>query len=624
MQNINIKNKTPVCENFWGQSAVYHCYAEMPDEEGRNYTPQLAQIEADRVIKMGVKVVRTFYKWWAWDAEKQEWNWENAECKALYRWLQRLKQGGVAVALNACWCCSGDVNGVGGFNGCPPWADRENWEKSVQGYADFISETVHQLIEVRGFTNIKILTLFTEPQNGRPAPGKPPITRENWLSMYETYYDCVVAADAALRRDNRRDKVLLMGPNEGSTATSLMVKWMAENLPEGVLDIYSSHNYQWLQEIEEEPENNGWTVATATPGGRIYQLATLKPNTEYEVKMTCRVLCNDLLHLSGSVAFGAFSGTEAPQAGGQPTTRLNQASVKLVEAGEFSAQNRTFSMKFCSGNATSANITVFCDLKAVPFTFKLEKLELICCESGKSLLKNSIFADGADGYNFVCMDYTCSDAALLWMRWAQTGLNYVPKGKPYFFDEFNIGFNKDHSWENHGAYLVNGAVALMNTGVATPILWTLFDQQWPNSHTTNPDCFVDGDHRWGLAPLLTRSLVPYKSYYAYALLSRFTGGPGSKVYAGVGANGLHAVLNVMADGNATVVVVNCRSQKKDFTLQFEQPVNYTFHRHCFNPKTVEPNEKADLILADKTLDPVTETLSDSIAPYSVTVYTTLK
>ena len=81
MQNINIKNKTPVCENFWGQSAVYHCYAEMPDEEGRNYTPQLAQIEADRVIKMGVKVVRTFYKWWAWDAEKQEWNWENAECR---------------------------------------------------------------------------------------------------------------------------------------------------------------------------------------------------------------------------------------------------------------------------------------------------------------------------------------------------------------------------------------------------------------------------------------------------------------------------------------------------------------------------------------------------------------
>ena len=95
------------------------------------------------------------------------------------------------------------------------------------------------------------------------------------------------------------------------------------------------------------------------------------------------------------------------------------------------------------------------------------------------------------------------------------------------------------------------------------------------------------------------------------------------MYAGVGANGLHAVLNVMVNGNATVVVVNCHSQKKDFTLQFEQPVNYTFNRHCFNPKTVEPNEKADLILADKTLDPVTETLSD-IAPYSVTVYTTLK
>ena len=73
-----------------------------------------------------------------------------------------------------------------------------------------------------------------------------------------------------------------------------------------------------------------------------------------------------------------------------------------------------------------------------------------------------------------------------------------------------------------------------------------------------------------------------------------------------------------------MVVVNCRPQEKEFTLQFEQPVLYTFNRHRFNPKTVEPNEKAELILADKTLEPVTETLSDSIAPYSVTVYTTLK
>lgn len=74
-----------------GNNAVYHGYAGMPDDAGRVYSEELCELEADRAATLGVRVVRTFYKWYAWDAEKQVWNWESEKMQAFYRWLDRLK-----------------------------------------------------------------------------------------------------------------------------------------------------------------------------------------------------------------------------------------------------------------------------------------------------------------------------------------------------------------------------------------------------------------------------------------------------------------------------------------------------------------------------------------------------
>lgn len=74
-----------------GNNAVYHGYAGMPDDAGRVYSEELCELEADRAATLGVRVVRTLYKWYAWDAEKQVWNWESEKMQAFYRWLDRLK-----------------------------------------------------------------------------------------------------------------------------------------------------------------------------------------------------------------------------------------------------------------------------------------------------------------------------------------------------------------------------------------------------------------------------------------------------------------------------------------------------------------------------------------------------
>ena len=55
--------------NFYGNGAVYHGYAGMPDADGRVYSKEQCNMEA----------------------ETNTWNWENKEMTAFYHWLQRMK-----------------------------------------------------------------------------------------------------------------------------------------------------------------------------------------------------------------------------------------------------------------------------------------------------------------------------------------------------------------------------------------------------------------------------------------------------------------------------------------------------------------------------------------------------
>jgi len=154
-------------------------------------------------------------------------------------------------------------------------------------------------------------------------------------------------------------------------------------------------------------------------------------------------------------------------------------------------------------------------------------------------------------------------------------------------------------------------------------LWTLFDQQWPNNHATNSDSFYDGDHRCGVASLLSRSLIPHKSYYAFSLISKYVDS-GSKVYEGVGKECLHTTMSVSKNGDITIIVVNGKDVGEEFKINFEKSLEgVSFNCHIFNPETCVPDEKAEIIGSSKVLNSVTNSLSDYIAPYGVTVYTTL-
>lgn len=615
MNFLHIKNSVPKQTDFWGNGAVYHCFAEEPDEDGRQYSADLAELEADRAAALGLKVVRSFYSWYAYEPETGNWNWENDRMQGLYKWLKRMKDRSISVLLNVGWCTYHDVFATS-WNGKSPFAVAGNWPKSCENYGDWVSENVHQLIELRGFDNIKAFVLFTEPQR---------LSGCEQEQIYRYWLDCVKAAHDALVRDGRRNKIMLMGPNEGGTPVSDMVGWASKNGVEKYIDIFSSHEYQQFQNIPQKYVQSGLTAACGyVAGSRIFQDLQL-PVGSYCAKMTLlQEKTQDIS--SGKIYFGLFAKeyNNIITNEGHPSPAAMPGSVCTLDQRELTACYKTVDFCFTVPQQTNGKFGVFFDVKN-PGVLMVESLHLINLKTGQEQLENPCFgADVLDPYrgweNVWCSGTT--DSYYDFYRWARNGLRYVPKGKKYCFDEYNVLFSRDNSRKEHGAEIITAAVALMNAGVNCSLLWTAFDQQWPNNHTYNADAFVNGDHRCGLMPLLTRTKVPHLSYYAFGLLSRFTGGLGSTVFEGFGKNNLHTVMNVQNNGTVTVVVVNCKETAEEFEISFEKELQQSFYRYSFDPKLVQPTQEAEVLAPDDKMIFVQKVLQDKIAPYAVTVYTT--
>lgn len=616
MQNLTINNNTPVQENFLGNGAIYHGFANMPDNAGRTYSEELCELEADRVGQMKLKIARTFYGAYAYDPETGTWDWENEEMQCFYAWLSRMQARNVDVAINIGWWSISDLTDP---DGSPRGALRaEKWEDALNNYGNWVSESVHQIVEVHGFTNVKYVVVFTEPQHN-----------------YEGWLDELRAAHEALTRDGRRHLVKLMGPNEAGEGVAQMVKWSAIHASE-YLDIYSSHCYQLTADLPERYRRTGRCSPMASiPGGRVQQTVKLKKNTNYTLKMVAAFHSTDPLHTSGNILFGAFDTSYGcVLAGGDPTSRISKNSVKMLDPAGMPDEYCEYSFTFSSEDHEEAYICFFYDVKqptAYGRTFNglgmpksevyVDSMHLYEENSDINLINNPDFSSGYEGWDTIFAGGSM-DAYYEWYDWGKNGVTATPKGNPFIFDEYNTVFDRDNSRLDHGANICTAAIALMNSGVSASLIWTVFDQQWPNEHLSNDDSFVDGDHRCGTMPVLTRSLVPHKSFYAFTLLSRYTGGEGSKVYEGVGANNLHLTMNVLPDGNITIVVVNNKGRNDSFSVRFSNPVNISLNRRLFDPNTLVPDEKASLCDIDKNFEKITDTFSDEIPAYGIAVYTT--
>lgn len=229
-----------------------------------------------------------------------------------------------------------------------------------------------------------------------------------------------------------------------------------------------------------------------------------------------------------------------------------------------------------------------------------------------------------------------SDGYLYWDNDIKGKLNGFGGGKDRFiYDEYGlIGPTKEQSiqWRGTNAYfgtqLVLQQIATLNNGLRGSYIWTLADQQWPNSITTNNDAFTDGVHYHGILPNYQVSNIPHPGFYAFQLMANYVGVSGSKIYgcdtSVADGLGVYATMSVLPDGNISIAVVNTNLTAASVKINLEKAIGRTMYRHEYDPNAVYPTADAKLIPASAKLENCSDRFYDVVPALGVTVYTTIK
>jgi hypothetical protein len=234
-----------ICPEFLGVNAVYHPFATMPFEIERGMAEADAEREFSLVASIGLKVARSWYRPdWACGSDLHNvFDWETAEMQELYRWLTAMQARRVRVALQAGWWCTRDT--YLGHDGPDPARD-------LPRYAEWVSESLHQLITVRGYTNISHLMLFTEGVNYQSGLLPAGISQTQYYGM------AIRAIHERLQADGRRGLVRTVGPNSGSTTEASWVDVARADFDD-CIDVYSWHSYNGDNFDTNPPlEYHGW------------------------------------------------------------------------------------------------------------------------------------------------------------------------------------------------------------------------------------------------------------------------------------------------------------------------------------------------------------------------------
>lgn len=196
-------------------------------------------------------------------------------------------------------------------------------------------------------------------------------------------------------------------------------------------------------------------------------------------------------------------------------------------------------------------------------------------------------------------------------------------GKPFWLDEYGLQIEASRGAGDYGTYLAEANAGAINAGAQSTLLWLYQDQYYvpPLQNMTNNDAFYNGLHKWGTMNWLPSSRETRPQYHAFALMARFLGGAGTKVFDTSGTNELRITATQLPDGNYTVMVINSSTVSRSFQVQFSSAVNRTFRKHLYNPQAVPAGDA--LIGASDIFANISGSFGDTLPPRGVAIYTTV-
>ncbi len=242
--------------DFGGTSFLYSGYHFHPDDITKSFTEQELQWEIDKVLSMGISMVRAnFYISWVWDYTNNRYDYNTEDMEGFYRFAEILKKNNIKLALVINEHINNSFDGRQG-----PFvilAGGQDPDKCAEEAGKFAADFVQEVIINRKFDNIEYFEMFTEPGNEVYGLGN-----EAMKNRFDRHLKVFKAIHEELTARGLRKKIKIMGPNISMTHVvepyitySLSwLRWTVEYADEYV-DVYSIHTYSRVTVTDDDYEH---------------------------------------------------------------------------------------------------------------------------------------------------------------------------------------------------------------------------------------------------------------------------------------------------------------------------------------------------------------------------------
>ncbi|TLS53693.1 hypothetical protein FE782_05325 [Paenibacillus antri] len=193
------------------------------------YTEAHWEMDRKRILTVRPKVARVWFQIDWMESAKGVYTFDSPQMQAFYKYLDVFKEAGTEIELNMGWKIGSAAHEWFNIPGVDPWTSAP---ADLDAYAASTSAALRELIEVRGYDNVKYLTFYNEP-NGSwdfEAPG----------DQQAYYAEMVRKASERLAADGLRDRIEIWGPEE--TGAPGWTQYMKDHIDEH-MDGYSFHVY---------------------------------------------------------------------------------------------------------------------------------------------------------------------------------------------------------------------------------------------------------------------------------------------------------------------------------------------------------------------------------------------
>ncbi len=229
-RTISVDTSQVVQSDFLGVGVNIIPTNLMPLGTRYGYNDAYWAMDANRIEKIQPKVARVWFQIDWMEPQKGTYTFNSDKMKAFYKYMDALKTAGTEVELNFGWKVGSTVQSWFNIPGLKdPYVSAP---ADLDAYAVSASAALNELLNQRGYNNIKYLTFYNEPNGSWDFEG-PSDQKAYYAQMVQKVHNRLTA-------DGLRDRIEIWGPEETGA-----LDWMQymKNNADSAFDAYTFHVY---------------------------------------------------------------------------------------------------------------------------------------------------------------------------------------------------------------------------------------------------------------------------------------------------------------------------------------------------------------------------------------------